>query len=191
MPPIFLIHGIKDTARKMKRMETYLRQQGREVYSVTLTPSWGQVGLEELAEQLKTFIDAHARPAQPIDLVGFSMGGLVARYYVQRLDGLDRVKHLVTLGTPHHGTWTAFLLQNTGSRQMRPGSDFLCDLEHDSEQLKKISCTSIWTPFDLIIIPATSSRIDVGRNVMVPAIVHPLLVWCKKSVRAVAQALDV
>jgi triacylglycerol lipase len=147
------------------------------------------VGLEELAEQLKTFIDAHAGPAQPIDLVGFSMGGLVARYYVQRLGGLDRVKHLITLGTPHHGTWMAYVLQNVGSRQMRPGSDFLRDLDRDRERLKELSCTSLWTPFDLIILPATSSRISFGKNIRTWRLVHPGLVWSKKSMKIVEALL--
>ena len=51
------------------------------------------------------------------------MGGLVARYYVQRLGGDVRVHTLVTLGTPHGGTLPARLFPHPLVRQLRPGSD--------------------------------------------------------------------
>ncbi|CAM5527705.1 hypothetical protein SMICM304S_05241 [Streptomyces microflavus] len=58
-----------------------------------------------------------------VDIVGHSLGGLIARYYVQRLGGDRRVRTLVTLGTPHGGTAVA---PGAGIhpivRQMRGGS---------------------------------------------------------------------
>lgn len=188
--PIILIHGIKDTAAKMEPMARYLRSRGREVHSVTLTPSWGQVGLEVLAEQLKSFIDARVDASQPIDIVAFSMGGLVARYYIQRLGGLSRVKHFVTLATPHRGTYLAYVLSNVAGRQMRPGSDFLRALDADTSSLGQIRCVSIYTPFDLIIIPATNSRISFGKNIRVWQLVHPGLVWSLRCIRLVSELMN-
>lgn len=187
--PIILIHGIKDDARKMEPMARYLQAGGRTVYTVTLRPSFGQVGLEVLAEQLRDFVETNIDPAEKIDLVGFSMGGLVCRYYLQRLDGLSKVGSLITLGTPHHGTWTAYILQNIGSKQMRPKSEFLNDLNHDADTLKQVQCVSIWTPFDLIILPSTSSRISFGKNIRTWRLVHPGLVWSKKSMKIVETLL--
>ena len=51
------------------------------------------------------------------------MGGLIARYYVQRLGGDARVHTLVTLGTPHGGTAAAYLVPHRLARQLRPDSD--------------------------------------------------------------------
>ncbi len=45
----------------------------------------------------------------PIYLVAHSAGGLVARYYVQILGGSHYCEGLITLGTPHKGTWVAGL----------------------------------------------------------------------------------
>ena len=56
-------------------------------------------------------------------LIGHSLGGLIARYYVQCLGGDERVHTLVTLGTPHGGTATAYLRARPAGRQLRPGSD--------------------------------------------------------------------
>ncbi|HYX92884.1 MAG TPA: hypothetical protein VE782_15065, partial [Myxococcaceae bacterium] len=48
-------------------------------------------------------------PLGPLSILGHSKGGLIARYYVKRLGGDRRVRNLITLGTPHNGTPTAYL----------------------------------------------------------------------------------
>lgn len=54
------------------------------------------------AKQLSQFIDA--LPVKPIKLVAHSLGTLVSRYYVERLDGKDKVDKLILMGGPHLGT---------------------------------------------------------------------------------------
>lgn len=187
--PVVLVHGIWDNASKMTQMASYLRKQGLTVYTPTLTPSWGQVGLDVLAQQLDAYINTHIGPNEKFDLVGFSMGGLICRYYLQRMDGLRRVDHFVTLGTPHHGTVMAYAMPNAGCRQMRPDSAFIADLNSDFTSLEKTKFTSIWTPFDLIIVPCTSSRVTVGRNTLWWVPLHPFLVWSPGCIRYVGSLL--
>src|SRR5262249_46991300 len=62
----------------------------------------------ELAELLERLARAWPVPAPEISLLGFSMGGLVARSacYIAETDGLSwrrRLASLVCLGSPHHG----------------------------------------------------------------------------------------
>jgi triacylglycerol lipase len=188
--PVLLIHGIKDDARKMEPMARHLRAQGREVHTVSLRPSWGQKGLDELAQQLAAEADRVFPAKQQFDLIAFSMGGLVSRYYLQRLGGLNRVRRFVTISTPHRGTVLAHLIPNAGCRQMRPGSTFLRDLESDAGELKRVGFTSFWTPLDLIILPARSSTVPEARNVKLWIVAHPMMVWQPSALRAVAAALD-
>ena len=56
------------------------------------------------------------------------MGGLIARYYVQRLGGDARVHTLVTLGTPHHGTRAARLIPRGVCKQLSPSSEIIAEL---------------------------------------------------------------
>ena len=170
-------------------MARFLRAEDREVYSITLEPSWGEVGIDQLALQLKQFIDSKIAAERKLDLVGFSMGGLVSRYYLQRLGGLQQVQHFVTLATPHHGTVMAWLGRNTGCQQMRPNSPFLQDLNRDLETLNQIQFTSIWTPLDLMILPAHSSCTGTGREIKIWMPAHPLMVLHPKCIRAVAAEL--
>ena len=53
---------------------------GWEVFDIDLVPNNGDTRLELLAQQVAILVDRIA-PHQPIDLLGFSMGGLVTRYY--------------------------------------------------------------------------------------------------------------
>jgi triacylglycerol lipase len=186
--PVLLVHGIADSERNMRWMARQLRKEGWEVHTLNLTPNWAQAGIEPLAAQ----IGAYAREkfgARKFDLVGFSMGGLVGRYYVQRLGGLERVERLVTLASPHNGTVMAHLIPNRGCREMRPGSAFLRDLERDAACLDGVKFTSLYTPYDLVIVPARSSVMPQARNIPLRVAAHPLMVLDKRCLRAVANAL--
>jgi triacylglycerol lipase len=187
-PPVLLVHGIADNKFSMERMATYLRVQGWEVHTLSLKPNWGQRGIEPLAQQVADF-SRTTFGKRRFDLVGFSMGGLVTRYYLQRLGGVDHVQHYVTLSAPHHGTNMAWLIPNRGCREMRPGSPFLRDLASDADQLREVKFTSLYTPFDMVIVPAKSSVMPQARNVKLRVGSHPGMVLEKRSLSAVAEAL--
>ncbi|HUA17568.1 MAG TPA: triacylglycerol lipase [Bryobacteraceae bacterium] len=187
--PVILLHGLGDTVAVFERMRSYLERAELRVHAFDLIPNNGRATLPELAHQLEGYIRATFATGEPVDLVGFSMGGLVSRYYLQRLGGLERVRRLVTIGTPHYGTWSAYVLGSPGVRNMRPGSAFLRDLNQDMQMLDGVLLASIWTPFDLMIVPATSSRVPVGRSIPVRTLVHPLLVRDPRVMRLVRDVL--
>jgi triacylglycerol lipase len=187
--PVLLVHGIDDTDAIFRKMTPYLQRYGWNVHSLDLLPNCGKLGLDRLAQQVANYIDKAFEPGQAIDLVGFSMGGIVSRYYLQRLGGIQRVQRFVTLSSPHRGTWAAYTRFNSGGNQMQPNSAFLTDLNQDVAQLKQLNVTSIWTPFDLVILPASSSRLPVGENKTVWVGGHAWMVTHSRSLRAVAAAL--
>ena len=187
--PVVLVHGLTDTNAIFKPMTAYLQKQGWVVHSLDLIPSNGDCELDQLAHQLDTYIQATLPNQQPFDLIGFSMGGIVSRYYVQRLGGLDRAQRFITISSPHNGTLTAHLSQRLGCMQMRPNSLFLNDLNRDVLMLEKLNFTSIWTPMDMMIVPATSSQLRVGRNVQVNVPLHSWMVRDVRGLQAVANAL--
>jgi len=64
---------------------------------------------------LKQYIDQVAPdPSQQVDIIGHSMGGLVARLYIQELAGAGRVRNLVMMGTPHRGAGQVFRIVEEG-----------------------------------------------------------------------------
>jgi triacylglycerol lipase len=187
--PIVLVPGYRDTATVFSTLTRYLSEAGFQVYPVSLKPSDGTVALDVLAEQLSDHVTGSVGVQGKFDLIGFSMGGVVSRYYLQRLGGIHRVQRFVTLGSPHRGTWVAFGSNRPGVRQMRPGSDFLEDLAQDEEVLDQLNFTSLWTPFDLSIIPAKNSVLPVGRDERLLLPHHRSLVTNPQSMRRIVQAL--
>jgi triacylglycerol lipase len=186
--PVVLVHGIYSDSGDFTRMARLLRAEGWPVFTPDLKPNGGQAGIDELARQLSRYIEREV-PGGKCDLVGFSMGGLVSRYYLQRLDGLDRVERFVSLAAPHHGTVLAGLHGGRGGRHMRRESDFLRDLARDANRLGRVKFTSLYTPLDLVIVPARSSEMPQARNVRLWAALHPSLILEKRCIRAVAAAL--
>ncbi|MEM6592927.1 MAG: alpha/beta fold hydrolase [Cyanobacteria bacterium P01_H01_bin.119] len=189
--PLVLVHGLDDTGRKFDTLAHYLKHEGwQSVYCPTLAPSNGDVPLEQLAQQLVVYVDTHLGADQPFDLLGFSMGGMIGRYYVQRLGGLRRIQRLVLVSAPHRGTWMGYGRSNPGCVQMRPQSAFLQDLNQDLYSLKEVGVSCIWTPYDLMILPATSSDLGLGDRITVPALTHPGMVKHPKSLAAIARAFS-
>jgi triacylglycerol lipase len=185
-----LLHGIDANAREMAQLGGHLAARGWTVGSMTLTPSDGAVPMEVLARHVAVGVETQFPADRPIDLVCFSLGGIVARYYLQRLGGIERVRRFVTISSPHHGTLTAYLRRNPAGRQLRPGSPFLTDLNRDIRILAKLQVTSIWTPLDLMIVPAASSHLPFGHEVRVPVVLHPWMLRNRDVFAAVETALE-
>jgi triacylglycerol lipase len=188
-PAVVLVHGIWDSAQAFEPMAARLSDAGFAVHAISLEPSDGSVPLETLAVQLASFVEQQVGARSRFSLVGFSMGGMVARYYAQRMGGLARLDRLITISAPHHGSNTAYLQDLSGVRQLRPGSAFLVDLGRDEEALAAVSFTSIWSPFDLMIQPPSSSRVDCAREIRIPVLMHPWMLWDDRVIVAVIAAL--
>ncbi|MEG4318827.1 MULTISPECIES: triacylglycerol lipase [unclassified Microcoleus] len=187
--PVILIHGIWDTKTIFSQMSARLTQLGWCVHSLNLTPNDGSLGLDSLAKQLAHYISETFDPEQAIDIVGYSMGGIVSRYYVQRLGGLNRVQRFITISSPHKGTLTAYSLPLPGYLDMRPDSGLLRDLNQDVTVLKRINFTSIWTPFDIMILPSNSSQMPVGKEVKLNVMLHRQMVTETQSINALIEEL--
>jgi triacylglycerol lipase len=171
--PVVLIHGLHDTLAVFDQMDRYLSNLGWKIHRLNLIPNNGVTELNELALQVNNYINRTFSPEQTIDLIGFSMGGLITRYYLQRLGGLNKVQRYINISAPNQGTLMAYTLNYAGICQMRPQSSFLRDLNQDVTVLNQINLTVMWTPFDLMILPAHSSQLGIGKELKIPVLYHP------------------
>jgi triacylglycerol lipase len=72
---------------------------------------------------------------------------------------------------------------------MRPDSGLLRDLNQDVTMLKRINFTSMWTPFDIMIVPSNSSQLPVGKEVKVNVLLHRQMVTESQSINALVEEL--
>ena len=167
--PVLLLHGFLATPRVVTGLAARLARSGYRTHDVDLGGRFNARPIEELARVVAERIEQLVRdhPHARIDLVGHSEGGLIGRYYVQKLNGACRVRHLVTLGTPHRGTpwaYSGYLFGRVvpSLRQMAPGSALLRDLTDDGFP-DDVRLTSIYSQQDLVC-PPSSFRLQVGRG---------------------------
>ena len=119
-------------------------------------------------------------PSAAVDVVGYSMGGLVARYLIEKAGWAGRVNTLVMLGTPNHGTIAAWVpgtiggfgRWNASGGDMRPGSSFLRSLgsaEPAGERYVTIGGAPPWLPFRYDgLVPSESPFVAGDERYLVP-----------------------
>lgn len=156
--PVVLVHGYLGTAEPWGPLARRLHSAGFvNVFTLgydSLSTSVPQLAAG-LAEQVVTITTRVQPPA--VHLIGHSLGGLVARYAVQRL-GLDRISRtVVTVATPHRGSPLAWLGLGPAAAQLRPGSVLLRELP-PLEATPQVSWAVIHAGADLVVPPPPSGQ---------------------------------
>ncbi|MFJ3581545.1 esterase/lipase family protein [Streptomyces sp. NPDC090127] len=193
--PVVLLHGFVDNRSVFVLLRRSLLRHGRRpVESFNYSPL--TFDLRAAAELLGRHVERLcARTGHhEVDLVGHSLGGLIARYYVQRLGGDTRVRTLVMLGTPHAGTTAApWAGAHPLVRQMRPGSDVILELAEPAAGCRT-RCVSFWSDLDQVMVPVETARLDHAdlrvHNVQVSGIGHLALPVHPTVAAGIREALD-
>lgn len=170
---VVFVHGLVANRSGFLPLQTFLRLQGHHRQYCFNYRSAGS--LEALALRLKRDIDAKIRGGR-IDLVAHSMGGLVARFYLQQLGGARRVNRLITLGTPHLGTHAATFVPSALVRQLLPDGPFIRHL-NALPPPKGLQVTSIVAGRDLLIQPVEAARCPFGDELRVDDAGHVELLF--------------
>jgi hypothetical protein len=191
--PILLVHGMVDNRSIFTVLRRGLRRRGfRRVLAINYSPLTSDVRLA--ATNLATRVEQICAETgfERIHLIGHSMGGLVARYYVQRLDGDARVHTLVTLGTPHGGTKAARLIPHRLARQLRPDSELVAELCEPAPDCST-RFLAVWSDLDQMMVPKRAARIDHpdldARNVLVRGVGHMSLPIHRRTVHEIGLML--
>ncbi|MFW7379241.1 MAG: esterase/lipase family protein [Oligoflexus sp.] len=183
---IVLIHGYGGNPSSLLPITQYLRICG--VQNIISFRYQAKYGIDRAARELKEFLRSHVRGGR-IDFVCHSLGGLIARVYLQDLGGARRVDRCITLGTPHRGTYNAYWLSTRVGRELRPDSDFLARLERSKEQAARVQFLSIVAGSDMIVIPRIFAQ--GNENVMyVPDLGHLGLLFSPTVFRTVGRCLQ-
>jgi triacylglycerol lipase len=172
---VVMVHGFLDTGRLFGPLGRKLEAAGHRCHAPTLHPRDARLGIADLAGKLADYVANHVERGVPSAFVGFSMGAIVARYYLQEMGGARSAAAFFSIAGPHGGAFTAYLYSGVGTRQMRPGSSFLAGLANRAGSLGGISIFTYRTPFDLMVQPARSTRIAGAREIVVWCPFHALL----------------
>jgi pimeloyl-ACP methyl ester carboxylesterase len=192
-PPVLLIHGFLGTRGSMYLLERRLVDDRFVVVSFNI----GTLNVRDIRRSAFLIHRKIERilaqtPSQRIDIIGHSMGGLIGLYYVKKLGGHARVRKLILMGTPVHGTWSALAgvatlgLWSTSSWQLLPRSRFLDELAQGpippNVEVHTIAAARDW------VVPLPTTRLRGANNMTVP-LGHSSLVVSEEVYRRIVNAL--
>jgi predicted alpha/beta hydrolase family esterase len=190
---VLLVHGLIDNRSIFTVMRRSLRRRGfAQVCTWNYSPLLRDIaqGAADLGDHVERICaqTGHDR----VHVVGHSLGGLIARHYVQRQGGGRRVESLVTLGTPHGGSVLAHLLPTPLVRQLRPDSPVLRELAEPAPDWST-PMTAVYSDLDQLVVPTRAGRCDHpdlrARNVLVRGVGHMTLPFHRGVVDEVAVTL--
>ena len=199
--PVVLLPGFCAPTRSLVALERRIERTLRRPvvrFPVATGRLLLQIDVRRSAEQADALLARLTReqPFAYVDVVGHSLGGLVAAYWLKRIDRGRRIRRVVTLGTPHAGAPLArvgALLLGFVSRalwQMIPGSSLLRELER--EPIPAGSELIAIASRDDTVVPARCARVADAprqRSVELARVGHFDFLWSRVAFGLVASAL--
>jgi triacylglycerol lipase len=157
--PVLLVHGWVHNRTAFLLMQHALRRAGLGPVHTFEYPSFSG-DLDQIARRLAPVVERLVgnAPQDTCVLIGHSVGGLVARQYVQEFGGDRLVDTVVTLGTPHRGTYTAYCGLGPVLEQCRPDSEYLRRLDSTARP-GRTRWISYYSDLDLMITPVVSAKL--------------------------------
>jgi pimeloyl-ACP methyl ester carboxylesterase len=182
---VVLIHGFFASAGVFRPMREHLvNDTSAKVASFTHAPG---AGVERIAKSLARIV-ARIPHGCRVHLIGHSLGGLVARWYVQELGGHARVAQTISLGSPFGGTERARPFRFLVGADLCRTSPLLARLrarahEHDVPHL------SVVADADAMIVPTESAVFPRGDVVVLPGRGHNSLLFDPESITHVVDRI--
>lgn len=195
LPPVLLLHGYGCNSGFWTYLAPLLDRARISHATLDLEPLTGDI--DGYAAAVEQAVDALCRRSgsDRVVIVAHSMGGLVARAWVRAFGG-RRLAHLVTLGSPHHGTCLAAFGIGLNAAQMRrlgrdgPPCDWLRALADSEDAATRARITSIYSHHDNIVSPQTTSELAGARNLALGGVGHVAMCSNRRVLAAVMAELD-
>lgn len=155
-PPLVFVHGLWGSAGDFMLMSWYLWFLGRKrSYRIHFEKNQS---IDDMARALARFIRKVRKvTGEPrVDIISHSLGGVVARIAVSEHRLGTGVGTLLTMGSPHHGTWSARYASTIKTRDLRPDSDLILRINRKAWP-RSIRVFNFFSNNDLLVVPPESA----------------------------------
>ncbi|MES2786743.1 MAG: alpha/beta fold hydrolase [Pseudomonadota bacterium] len=180
---VVLIHGFVCNRGFWTPWLERLRAAGHPFIAVNLEPIFGSI--EDYAPLIEDAVERITRATgMPPVLVCHSMGGLAARAWLAARPGADRVHRVVTIGSPHRGTWLGRFSRTANGREMRLDGDWIRGLlpRLDASVNARFICW--YSNCDNIVFPVETATLPGADNRLLPGVAHVQLAFHPEVMRA-------
>ena len=190
--PIILIHGLWNTADIFSSITSKLDERGIEYFAPTLKHKYGMKSIVELTYLFNELILEKYGIEKELDILGFSMGGIIGRYWIKKMNGYKRTRRFITVGSPHKGTLASQLVPKypfSGISEMKINSLLLRDLSKYDYLLSEINCISFFTYWDLMVFPGWRASLNSGEKISLKIYKHKNLIRNSGAVEKIIERL--
>lgn len=158
-PPLIFVHGLGGDRGNFLLMAKYLWLTGRKrSYRVHFDPENSTLEMSEyLADYIKQVLEITGEPQ--VEIVAHSFGGIISRLTIANYKLEPFIRTLITLGTPHNGTYPARFANTEKTISLRPQSDIIKSLKN-LPWPKNVKGFTFWSNNDLLVLPAESAMVD-------------------------------
>lgn len=166
-----LIHGFVCNRGFWTPWLQRLRQAGHGFAAVNLEPVFGSIDdyVPLVEDAVRRVREATGMP--PV-LICHSMGGLAARAWLRSRKGEGEAHRIITIGSPHRGTWLARFSRLPNGKQMRQASPWLQQLERDEAGRLGVPFLCWYSNCDNIVFPTSSAMRATADNRLVAGVAH-------------------
>ena len=186
--PVILVHGLFQNRTCWWWLARALRRRGNKVLRYSISP-WHNI--EAVTEILDQHIDRlrHRYGIRQVVLVGHSMGGIIARNYVQLRGGAPKVAAIIQLATPNQGSKLAPFAISPLGVLLVPDSPFLQRL-NAAPLPDCCPVTTIFSRRDNMVLPYSGCHLPGARNIELDGLGHTSLLFSPRVLNLVHQLLS-
>lgn len=165
-----------------------LQGRGHAFVALSLEPVFGSI--DDYTPQIEAAVQqVTSATGMPPLLVCHSMGGLAARAWLQTMRADGAVHHIVTIGSPHQGTWLARFSHSLNGRQMRLASSWQAQLDVGMPTGRRALFTCWYSSSDNIVFPTTSATLQGADNRLVRGKAHVQMAFSPQVIDATLRLL--
>jgi triacylglycerol lipase len=184
-----LVHGFMCNRGFWNDWLREIRVRGHACVAVNLEPVYGSI--DDYAAAIDAAVTQLAIcTGRPPLLVCHSMGGLAARAWWRKSGSIQRVTRIVTIASPHGGTWLARFSTRLNGRQMRLGSEWIQALDDHESHHRLPPLTCWYSNCDNVVFPASTALLPGADRRFVPGRAHVELAYRPEVLQAVIALLE-
>ncbi len=176
--PLVLVHGLAGHPGNFLALRQYLAMKGRKRAWAVDFGSAESIDLMAamLGDFIATVIERNELDEDvQLDIVAHSMGGLVTRLLLEDEAFASRIATVITLGTPHSGSYMARLGGTSPTTQLRPDSPMLARLKAQlpwGQHAELPRLVALWSDTDMIVMPGEGGQLEGAENIEMPDYTH-------------------
>jgi len=186
---VLLVHGFVCNRGLWNPWMRRLREHGTPYLAINLEPVFGSI--DRYAETIEAAVQRlAAATGRPPLIVAHSMGGLAVRTWLVRYAADGRIDRIITVATPHAGTWLARFSFSLNGSEMRRDGRWLNVLRRQESPRRYARFTCFYSHCDNIVFPASTATLPGADNRHVPGSAHVDLLFQPEVFNEVLRVLE-